>query len=85
MERCLLWRVTFSRLESADNLQTDYDDDRRMCVYYVRRQTLPYMKSQAIKFLKKIFIQVKLLDLLCLYNCHLFTVLQERVLQLKVM
>ena len=87
LEGCLLWHVTFSRLGRCSNLQTNYDDDRRMCLYYVRRQALPYMKSQVIKDLKKIFIHVKicllLLELLCLYTVHLFKVFQQRLLQLR--
>jgi hypothetical protein len=49
----LLWHVTFSRLGRCSNLQTNYDDDRRMCLYYVRRQALPYMKSQVINVSRK--------------------------------
>ena len=38
--------------------------DGRMCLYYIRRQALPYMKSQVIKGLKKIFFHVKVFLLL---------------------
>jgi len=49
LEGCVLWHDTFSRLGRCTNLHTNCYDDRRMCLYYVTRQALPYMKSQFIK------------------------------------